>query len=141
RVKGALSDDTAAAQEHEAIADLRGIGDLVDRQEERAIRREMPAQRGSRFAALAQVQAFERFIDQEYRLRSEQPESKQNAFALSLGQSADRDSHQRCQGEVGDNRLIDFAASAKEAEAVFQHPMHWLFWPRGNAVRNIEKLG
>jgi hypothetical protein len=71
RVEGALSDDTAAAQEHETIADLRCIRDLVDGQEERAIWRKMLAERGSRFAALAQVETFKRFVNQEYRLRGE----------------------------------------------------------------------
>src|SRR5258707_11507798 len=104
-VKGALGDNTAAAQEHEAVADLRRIGDLVDGQEERAIRRKMLTQRGSRFAALAQVETFKRFVDQEYRLRGEQPECKQGAFALPFGQGADRHTHQWRQGEI-DNYLL-----------------------------------
>src|ERR1700719_883988 len=79
RVKGAFSHDTATAQEHEAVADLRHIGDLVDGQEERAIRGKMLSERGSRFAALAQVEAFKRFVDQEYRLWGEQPQRKQGA--------------------------------------------------------------
>src|SRR5262249_60734888 len=39
-VKGALRNDTPAAQEHEAVADLCRIGDLMDGQEEGAIWRE-----------------------------------------------------------------------------------------------------
>src|SRR5260370_42685201 len=66
-VKSPLGDNAAAAQQHETIADLCGVGNLVDGQEECAIRREMPAERCSRFAALAQVQAFKRLIDQQDR--------------------------------------------------------------------------
>src|SRR2546430_14247810 len=36
RVEGALGNHTAAAQKHEAVADLCGVSNLVDRQEERA---------------------------------------------------------------------------------------------------------
>src|SRR5713101_8325997 len=45
RVKRALGDHTAAAQEHETIADLCRIGDLVNGQKECAIQREMLAER------------------------------------------------------------------------------------------------
>src|SRR5258708_38265377 len=69
RAKGAFGDDTAAAQQHEAIADLRGVGDLVNGQEERAVWRKVLAQRRSRLAALTKVETFERLVDQKYRLR------------------------------------------------------------------------
>ena len=140
-VTRALGDDATAAQEHEAIADLGRIGDLMDGQEERAIRRNMLAQRGGGFAALAQIQALERFVDQEYRLGGEQPEREQGAFALPFGQSADRHAHQWCQGEIGDHLLVDLAAAAKETEAVFQHPAHRLVRPGSDAVRDIKQLG
>src|SRR5258708_27106487 len=64
RVKGAFGDNTAAAQQHEAITNLRGIGDLVNRQEERAVWRKVLAQCGSRLAALTKVKALERLLDQ-----------------------------------------------------------------------------
>jgi hypothetical protein len=73
-IKGALGDDPAAAQQHKTVADFRRVSDLVDGQEEGAIRRNVSAQRGAGFAALAQVQPFERLIDQEYRLWGEQPQ-------------------------------------------------------------------
>src|ERR1700730_10382730 len=140
-VTRALGDDATATQEHEAIADLGRIRDLVDGQKERAIRRNMLAQRGGGFAALAQIQALERLVDQEYRLWGEQPEREQGPFALSFGQSADRHSHQRRQGEIGDHLLVDFPTTTKEAEAVFQHPAHRLVRPWSNAIRDVEEVG
>src|SRR5712675_510262 len=86
RVEGTFRDDTAAAQQHEAIADLSRVGDLVNRQEERAVQRKVLAQRRRRFTALAQVEALEWLVDQKYRLRCQQPEGQQGAFALSLGE-------------------------------------------------------
>src|SRR5215467_211802 len=99
--KRALGDDAAAAQEDEAVADLRGIADLVNGKKERAIAVKMPAQRGGGVPALAQVETLERFVDQEYRLGREQPESKQNSFALSIGQGADRELYKLSQRKVG----------------------------------------
>jgi hypothetical protein len=119
RIKGTVSDDTAAAQEHEAVADLRRIGDLMDGKEERAIWGEMLSQRGSRLTALAQIQTFEGFIDQEYRLRGKQPKREHGAFALSFGQSVDRHPHQRRQGEIGYHLLVYLVTAAKETEAIF----------------------
>src|SRR5258708_9655211 len=93
-VKGAFRDNTAAAQQHEAIADLSRVGDLVYRQAERAVRRKVLAQRRRGFTALAQVEAFEWLVDQKYQLRRQQPDGQQGAFAHSLGEGADRHAHQ-----------------------------------------------
>ena len=84
-IKSAFGDDTATAQEHKAVTDFRRIGDLMDGQEERAIRRNMPTQRGGGFATLAQIQTSERLIDQEDGLGREQPKCEQGAFALAFG--------------------------------------------------------
>src|SRR5690349_21855743 len=37
RVEGAFGDDPAAAQQHEAVADFGGIGDLMDGEKESAV--------------------------------------------------------------------------------------------------------
>src|SRR5262249_310850 len=84
RIKPPLGNDAAPAQEHETIADLCGIRDLMDGQEERAVRRQMLAERGSRVSALPQVETLERFVDEEDRLRRKQAKREQRAFALSL---------------------------------------------------------
>src|SRR3954468_102264 len=46
-VDGALAADAPAAQEHEAVAHARGVGNLVDREEQRAALCRMIAQRGA----------------------------------------------------------------------------------------------
>src|SRR5215831_18488732 len=63
RIEGSFGDNTAVAQEHETVAHLRGVGDLVDRQKERAIGGDMLAQRRRGFAALSQIETLEGFVD------------------------------------------------------------------------------
>src|SRR5438093_1607796 len=62
RVELPLSNDPPPAQEHETVADLRRICDLMNGQEERAVRRQMLTERCSSFTTLAQVKTFERLI-------------------------------------------------------------------------------
>src|SRR5258708_33540630 len=94
----------------------------MNRQEERAVWRKVLAQCGSRLAALTKVKALERLVDQKDRLRCQQPERPQSAFALSLGKGADLHAHQRCQGKIGDHFVGGRAAPAEETEAGFPRP-------------------
>src|SRR5437868_12812882 len=59
---GALAADAAAAQEHEAIADPRGVADLVDGEKERPPARGVRAQGGADLARLAQVESIEGLV-------------------------------------------------------------------------------
>jgi hypothetical protein len=61
-VQRSLSADASAAQEHEAIADASGIGDLVDREEQGPAACGVSAQGGGNVAALPQVETVERLV-------------------------------------------------------------------------------
>jgi hypothetical protein len=63
-LKVAFLHDTTFAQEKETITDLRRGGDLVDREEEGAIGRKVPAERYNSVSALPQIESFEWLIDQ-----------------------------------------------------------------------------
>src|SRR6185503_18561208 len=56
----ALAADAAGAEQDKAIADARGVADLVNRQEQRAPGRGVRAERGADLARLAQVEPVER---------------------------------------------------------------------------------
>src|SRR3954469_19373770 len=65
----ALAADAAAAQQDEAIADAGGVADLVDREEQRAAGGGVVAQRGADFTRLPEVEAVERLVAQQQRVR------------------------------------------------------------------------
>src|SRR4051812_29619657 len=88
-VQRALTDGTAAAQQHEAIAHAHRIAKLVDRQEECASRARFGAQHGHRLARLPQVEPVERFIQEQQWLSRQKPHREQDALVLTLGQGAE----------------------------------------------------
>src|SRR5689334_20351277 len=71
-----------AAQQHEPIADAAGVPDLVNRQEHRAARRRVGWQNARDVAALPQVEAVERLVGEQQRLRHQQADCEQCALAL-----------------------------------------------------------
>src|SRR5262250_2421438 len=83
-VKGSFAPHTSAGQQHVAITEPLGIGELVDGQEKRAPLRQQPAQQLHYLAGLPEIQAIERLVDDEERLRSEQADRQQETPAVSL---------------------------------------------------------
>ena len=69
--------------------DLQGVADLMDRQEQGASLGSVFAQRRADLAALTQVEPVEGLVGHEDRLRCEQGNRQQRAFALTLRQPAD----------------------------------------------------
>src|SRR5689334_9534316 len=57
---GAFAAHAAAAQQHEAVAYACGVGDLMNREEQRATVGGMIAQRGAHVTRLPQIEAVER---------------------------------------------------------------------------------
>src|SRR6266511_2250653 len=110
----AFAADATVAQEDETIADARGVGDLVDRQKQRPPGLRVRAQRGRQLARLAQVEAVERLVGQQDRLRHQQADRQQRALALTFRQRAD--------GRIEDGRQIeladDFVAPIGAAEEI-----------------------
>src|SRR5207237_10756394 len=62
-----LAADAAGAQEHETVADASGVGDLVNREKERASGGGVRAERARDVARLSQIQAVERLVGEQPR--------------------------------------------------------------------------
>src|SRR5580693_976681 len=61
----------AAAEQHEPVAEARGIADLVNGEEERPAARHVYAQRRRDVTRLPQIEPVERLVDEQCRLRRE----------------------------------------------------------------------
>src|ERR1039458_1823563 len=62
----------AAAQQHQAVADARRVVQLVDGKKQRAALRRGVAQQRHYIARLPEIQAVERFVEQQQRMRRQQ---------------------------------------------------------------------
>src|SRR5215813_9147169 len=81
--------DASFRQQHEAVADARGIAQLVDGENERApIARDI-AQYAHDLARLPQVEAVERLVHQQQRMGSQQGERQHEPSAIALRQCGD----------------------------------------------------
>ena len=101
----ALAAHPATREQDESIAHPRSVGDLVNRQHERASITRVRAQRGCRLPALAQVQAVERLVGEQYRLWRQHADREPHALALALRERAHRRVEQRGQVEPLDDLL------------------------------------
>src|SRR5690242_18589819 len=63
-VERSLANDASIAQEHEAIANARGVVQLMDREEERTAGGRYATQEGAHLAGLPEVQSVERLVEQ-----------------------------------------------------------------------------
>src|SRR5262249_1646323 len=130
---------SSAAQQHESIARARRIADLMNRQEHRASGRCVRAQRLRRVAALPQVEAVERFVGEQQRLRHQQAAREECALALPFRQVADCGVENRRQLEALDHLVAKMRAAAEEAEREIDRPAHRLRRPRRDRIRQIEE--
>src|SRR5712691_3507725 len=71
-------------QQDEAIADALRVSELVDGEDERAAVRGDLAQRAGDRARLAQIEAVERLVHQQQRMRRDERERKQQAAVETL---------------------------------------------------------
>src|SRR5262245_9372902 len=83
-VERALAAHASAAEQDEPIADARRVVDLMNRQEQRAAARGVGAQGLRHLADLAQVEAVERLVGEQDRLRRDETDREQRALALAL---------------------------------------------------------
>src|SRR6202048_1753393 len=75
----AFATRAAAAQQHEAIADARRVPNLMNRQKHRPAHGGVGAQRLRHLAALTQIEAVERLVGEQHRLRHQQPDRQQRS--------------------------------------------------------------
>ena len=113
-----------AAEQHEAVAEARGIADLMNREEQRPPAGRVRAQGGGNVARLAQVEALERLVDEQRRLGRQQADGQQDALALAFRERADGLVQQLAQIEL----LHDFVAkrrlAAEKTDREIERPSH-----------------
>src|ERR1051326_1127848 len=80
----ALAANSSVTQEDEAVADARGIADLMNREEQRTAAGSVSTEGRSDVARLAQVEAFERLVDEQCRLRRQQADAQKSALPLTF---------------------------------------------------------
>ena len=91
--------DSASAEQHETIADARGVRELMDRQKQRASRGGVFAQHAHDVARLPEVQSVERFVEHEERLRRQQSHGEHDAPVLALRELTEPRGEQRLEPE------------------------------------------
>jgi hypothetical protein len=138
-VQRALAADVPSAEEHEAIADAGRVGDLMDRQEQRAAASRLRAERRRNLAALSKVQPLERLVGKEHRRRHQQADRQHDPLPLPLRQRPNRMLQQRCQGEPGDEVLAQIPASPEKSDGKVERPADRLCRPGRDRVGQIEQ--
>ena len=118
-------------QQDEAIADPRRILDLMDRQDHRAAGRRVGAQRRGDVAALAQVEAVERLVGQQHRLRHQQADREQRPLALPFRQAADSRIEQRPDVEAFYDLVAQPGTAVEKPQREVDRPSNRLRGPRG----------
>ena len=138
--RGPLAADAAAAQQNEAIADAGGVDDLVDGQDERASGGGAAAQRVADVAGLAQVEAVERLVADDHRLRRQERDREQRPLPLPLRQGADGRVEDRRQVEILYDAVDVAGAPAEETDREVKSPSDRLRRPRGDGVGQVEEV-
>src|SRR5262249_43664782 len=112
-----LSTELSATQKNEPVADARGVANLVDGEEKRALSLgDIVAQCLCDLACLAQVETFERLVGHQQRVRHEQPDSQQYALELSLGELAHRACQQLTQFKTRNHIVAQLRASSIKSD-------------------------
>ena len=114
--------------------------DLVNREEERAAVGGVLTQCCRHVAALPEVEAIERFVDEQDALRSEEPDGQQNALPLSLRECADARVEHCGEVEPGDDVLDSRPAGAKEVTREIECPANRLSRPWRDSIWQIEEV-
>src|SRR4051794_8604033 len=135
----AFAADAPPAEQHEPVAEARGLADLMNREKERSAACRVCAQRRPNVARLAQVEAIERFIDQQCGLRRKHSDTEQSALPLALGECADWLAKQAAQIELLYHLVEQLRASAEESDGEIERPRHRLRGPRSDAVGDIKQ--
>src|SRR5260370_29794090 len=86
-----------AAEQHEPIAEARGIADLMNREEQRPAAGRVRTQRRGNLATLPQVESLEGLVDEQRRLGREQADAEKRALALAFRERANGLAQQRAE--------------------------------------------
>ena len=110
--EGALAHHAAAGEQHEAVAGAAGVGELMDREEQRAAARRLGAQSAIDLAGLTQVEPVERLVRAAGAAAARGARARAARACAPLGQRAARAAEQGAQLEgVGDARAARSAGT------------------------------
>src|SRR5581483_946182 len=112
----------------------------MDREKQRATGRGVQSKCAADLARLAQIESIERLVGEQHRLRRQESDREQHAFALALREFADADVDQRLEIETLEY-VCPFTGRrpAKKPFGVPEHPANRLVRPRRDAIRHIEE--
>ena len=113
----------------------------MNRQNHRAAGRRVGTKRRGDVAALTQIEAVERFVGEQHRLRHQQADGEERALALPFRQAADGGVEQRRDVEPLHDLVAQMRAAAEESEREVDRPAHRLCRPRHDGVGQIEERG
>src|SRR3954463_6801611 len=134
-----LTARATAAQQDEAIADARRVANLVDRQEHRPAGGRVRTQRLRDVAALAEVDAVERFVGEEQRLRHQQANREKRALPLAFRQAADGRVEQRFDREPPHHFVPQVEPATEKSQREIDCPAHGLRRPGDDLIGKIEE--
>jgi hypothetical protein len=130
--------DRAAREQHEAVADALGVVELMDCQHERAAGGCHAPNERHDSARLPQIEAVERLIHQEQRLRSEQGERQHQAAAVAFRQRHDALVEDRREADRIDRCHNGVVRSSMRRREEREHAPGELLLPRPQPVGEIE---
>src|SRR2546429_3476758 len=135
----AATADTAVRKEDEAVAHAFCIRELMNRHNERTPLGDDLAQHRCHFAGLLEIEAVERLIHEEQRMRREQRKRPHEPPAISFRQGVDalaQDGRQSGGGDrIHDVRPRSSVSAGKEDERT----PDVLVMPRSGALRQVEQ--
>jgi hypothetical protein len=134
---GAFAADLALIQQDEAVAKAGGIVDLVDGEEESSAGGGVLAEGGGDVAGLAEVEAFERFIDEEGGLTRQKADGEESAFALAFRECAEALGEEWAEVELVEDAGEKFGAAAQEAYGEVEDPVEGLSGPGADAIGHV----
>ena len=112
----------------------------MDRQEQRATGGRMIAQRGADLPRLAQIQAIERLVAEQDRMRRQHSDCEHGALALPFRQRAEPRGEERRQIEPLDDLFPAIRRALEEADGEVQRPVDRLRGPGRDRIGNVEDL-
>jgi hypothetical protein len=110
----------------------------VDREKQCASAAGVLAQRRADLARLTQIEAVERLVTEQQRMRRQHADGQQRALALPLRERADPRSEERREFQPPDDVGNRGGRSAEKPHRIVERPRQRLRWPRRDAVGHIE---
>src|SRR5579862_1327394 len=136
---GAFAAYPPAAQQNKPVTEPRRIADLVNRKKQSPPPSRVRSQRARHVPCLPQIEPFERFVDEQRRLRRQQSDAQQHPLPLPFRERAHRLVEQRPQVELFHYLFAQVFSPPQKPDRKIERPTHALRRPRRDPVRHIEQ--